>query len=77
MSELSHPNRPGRDTGDALLAFSQGEIGRQRAMDALGIGYGELLDRLAERRLPLPQLPRAEVDRMADVMIELLDQAGR
>lgn len=77
MNELSHPARPGRDTGDALLAFSRGEIGRQRAMDALGIGYGELLDRLAERRLPLPQLPEAEVERMAGVMLDVLDQAGR
>ncbi len=74
MNELS---KPARTSTDALLAFSRGEIGRQRAMDALGIGYGELLDRLAERRLPLPQLPKAEVDRMADTMLELLDQAGR
>jgi len=45
-------------------------------MDALGIGYGELLDQLAEHRLPLPQLPKADVDRMAEIMLGLLDQAG-
>lgn len=74
MNELS---RPACDIGDPLLSFSRGEIGRQRAMDALGIGYGELLDRLAERRLPLPQLPKAELDRMAAVMLEVLERAGR
>lgn len=77
MNELSHPPRPARDIGDPLLAFSRGEIGRQRAMDALGIGYGELLDRLADRRLPLPQLPEAELDRMVAVMLDVLERAGR
>ena len=74
MNELSKPSRSGVDIPDPLLAFSQGEIGRQRAMTALGISYGELLDRLAERHLKLPQLPKVELDRMASAMLELLDQ---
>lgn len=77
MNELSHPARPAHDIGDPVLAFSRGEIGRQRAMDALGIGYGELLDRMAERRLPLPQLPKVELDRMAAVMLDVLERVGR
>lgn len=75
MNELSKPGRAERDTGDAVRAFSQGVISRQRAMDLLDIDYGELLDQLAIRGLPLPQLPKAEVERMADVMLGLLDQA--
>lgn len=77
MNELGRSPRPTRGIGDPLLAFSRGEIGRRRAMDALGIGYGELLDRLAERRLPLPHLPQAELDRMVAVMLDVLERAGR
>ena len=77
MNELSKPSRAARDTDDPVRTFSQGVTSRQCAMDLLGIGYGELLDQLASRGLPLPQLPRAEVERMADVMLGLLDQAER
>lgn len=76
MNELSKPSRTVRDADDPVRAFSQGAISRQRAMDLLGTGYGELLDQLANRGLPLPQLPRVEVERMADLMVGLLDQAG-
>lgn len=64
MNELSKLTRSPVDIPDPLPGFSRGEIGRQRAMDALGISYGELLDRLAERHLTLPQLPKADLDRM-------------
>ena len=77
MNEPGRPARPARGIGDPLLAFSRGEIGRRRAMGALGIGYGESLDRLAERRLPLPQLPEAELDRMVAVMLDVSGRTGR
>lgn len=40
--------------GDLLERFSRGEVGRQEAQDALGVDYGTLLMRLAERGLPVP-----------------------
>lgn len=61
---------------DAVARFARGDIGRRQAMHALGIGYGELLDRLSERGLPLPELPAADVDRMASDVVRLLDHAG-
>ena len=77
MNELSKPAQAGHDAGDVLLAFSSGALSRQRAMDALGVGYGDLLDQLAERHLHLPRLPDAEVQRMAAKMLELLGPAHR
>ena len=73
MDGLSKPGRAARDTDDAVRAFSQGVISRQRAMDLLDTDYGELLDQIASRGLPLPQLPKAEVERMVDIMLGLLD----
>jgi hypothetical protein len=58
---------------DPLIRFSRGEISRQRAMRELGdITYGELLDRIAERRLPLPRLPPEREGAMIDRMDALL-----
>ena len=39
---------------DPLLDFSRGRVGRKEAMRLLGVPYFTLLDRLAERGLPLP-----------------------
>ena len=39
----------------------------------LDADYSGLLDRLAVAKLALPQLPATEIDRMADMMNELLD----
>lgn len=53
-----HQTRAKQTSEDPLLRFSRGEISRRRAMRELGdITYGELLERIAERRLPLPRLP--------------------
>lgn len=57
---------------DHVLLFSKGEISRARAMRSLGIGYSELLDRIAVRGLPLPRVDDAEADRMADMLVALL-----
>ena len=71
MIEVGEPDKAVLD--DTAHAFSQGVISRQHAMDLMGIGYGQLLDQLAICQLPLLQLPPAEVERMADLMLGLLD----
>lgn len=58
---------------DQVLLFSRGEISRAQAMRSLGIGYSELLDRIAVRELPLPRVDDAEADRMADMLVALLE----
>lgn len=60
---------------DPVARFARGEMGRREAMRALGIGYGALIDRLAARGLPLPELPAAEIERMAGTVADLLDPA--
>ena len=57
---------------DHVLLFSRGEISRAQAMRSLGIGYSELLDRIAARNLPLPRVDDAEADRMTDMLVALL-----
>lgn len=64
-------------SADPLLDFSRGRVGRKEAMRRLGLTYFELLDRLAERALPLPALPEKEIEQMARDMNRMLDQAGR
>lgn len=70
---------PDATTAAEILArFSRGEIGRKAAMWALGdISYSELLDRMAEARLPLFSLPPEQLKAMADRVAELLALAGR
>jgi hypothetical protein len=59
---------------DPVLRFVRGEISRKQAMISLGgIGYGALIDQVAERGLQLPSLSDVELDRMADDLIRLLD----
>ena len=71
------PPKEGEDA-DPVARFSRGEIGRRQAQHELGdIGYSELLDRIAERGLPLPQLPPEEIERMARDFLEVLAKAGR
>ena len=62
---------------DPVLLFSQGVISRKQAMRQLGIEYSELLDRVADRSLPLPRLSDAETDAMADVFVALMEQYPR
>jgi len=59
---------------DPVLLFSQGVISRKQAMRQLGITYGELLDRVAERSLPLPRLSDPETNAMADVFVAFMEQ---
>ena len=61
--------------GDPLARFSRGEIGRKQAMRALDVSYGQLLDMLAERKLPLPEMPKQDIDRMANELVRLLEKA--
>ena len=58
---------------DHVLLFSQGVISRKQAMRHLGISYGELLDRVADRSLPLPRVSEDEANRMADVVVALMN----
>ncbi len=61
---------------DPLMLFAQGTISRQLAAHRMGdIGYGELLNRLAERGLPLPVSPPDELARMAQDVVRLLNPA--
>lgn len=59
---------------DPVLLFSQGGNSRKQAMRQLGISYSELLDFVADRSLPLPRVSDEETDRMADMMVALLDR---
>ncbi len=72
------PADAGRAAGsDHDLQFSQGVISRKQAMRHLGVSYGELLDRVAERSLPLPRVSEDEANRMADVVVALMDLHDR
>jgi hypothetical protein len=62
---------------DHLLLFSKGEVSRQQAMRRLGVGYGELLDLLADRRLPLPRVSAEEATSMAALIVSLTDKSAR
>ncbi len=68
--------RPERSE-DPLVRYARDEIGRKEAMEALDVGYGTLLDLMAERGLPLPELPPQETDAMALTFEQTLDAAGR
>lgn len=61
---------------DAVVRFAHGEIGRKEAMRALGdVPYGVLIDRVGALGLTLPALSEDELDRMADTVVRLLDDA--
>ncbi len=62
---------------DHLLLFSKGEVSRQQAMRRLDISYGELLDLLADRRLPLPRVSAEEAASMAALIVSLTDKSAR
>ena len=60
---------------DPLVAFSEGRMTKEAAVAALGLrDYSDLLLALGKRGLPLPSLPRHEVEAMADTMVRLLGQ---
>lgn len=61
---------------DPILRFSVGDIGRKQAMRMLDVSYGELLDRVADRRLALPLMPREERHRMVTAMMRVLDESA-
>lgn len=80
---MNHASRPRPDSspatlhrlGDPVVLFSRGEIGRKEAMRLLGdIGYSELLERIADRGLPLPRLPREEAERQSEEIGRLLNR---
>ena len=64
-------------TDDAVALFSGGMMSRQTAMRALGVSYGELLDLVADRALPLPRVADDIAERMAVTIVGLLDDAAR
>jgi hypothetical protein len=81
---MASPREPRDGSGraaepvDPVLLFSRGAISRKQAMRDLGdISYGELIDKIADRGLSLPELAADEVDRMADDVVYMLDMAGR
>ncbi len=59
---------------DYVLLFSNSEVSRKQAMRLLGISYGELLERLSGRELPLPRVSDEEADEMADLIVALSDR---
>lgn len=59
-----------------LEGFSQGRISRRDAERRLGVEYSELLERLADAGLTLPELPPARVDAMAGTVADLLARRG-
>ena len=60
---------------DPLLAFSQGKMTKEAAMEKLGLrDYAGLLVALGDADLPLPALPDDELDRQADVFAALWSQ---
>ncbi len=63
-------------SGDPLVRFSRDDIGRKEAMAALGVDYGALIGMMAERRLPLPELPKKETDAMAAAFERIMQDAG-
>jgi hypothetical protein len=63
--------------GDEVALFSAGVISRQAAMRALKVSYGELLDIVAARSLPLPRVSDPVAERMAEVVARSLDDAAR
>jgi hypothetical protein len=62
------------DEARILSDFSRGRISRQKAMHGLDMDYSGLLDRLAEAKLPLPELSDDDARRRAEAMIAFLDQ---
>ena len=58
-------------TPDHLLLFSNGEISRKQAMRHLEVSYSELLDRLANRELPLPRVSAEQAEAMANLIVSL------
>ena len=57
---------------DHLKAFSEGRIGKKKAIEALGLrDYAQLLLLLGERKLPLPRTP----DHVLKVMSETIRSA--
>ncbi len=60
---------------DPVVAFSEGRMAAQAAMEALGLrDYPQLLPTLGERGVPLPRLPRHEVEAMADTLVGIYRQ---
>lgn len=69
--------RIGVDQDETLARFSRGELDRRQVMRNLDISYSELLERLSERELELPQVAPDEARRMACKLNELLDGVDR
>ena len=64
-------NEQGLD--DPLVAFSEGRLGRSEAVRAAGLrDYAQLLVALGERDLPLPMLPRHEIEAQGLLLEDLL-----
>lgn len=72
--------KSGTDDGltplSVLDGFSRGTISRREAERRLGVGYSELLERMADAGLTLPELPPARVDAMAGTVADLLSRQG-
>jgi predicted DNA-binding protein len=58
---------------DPLMAFSEGRMGKEAAIRALGCrDYAQLLIRPGEHNLPFPKLPAYELESMADTFARLM-----
>lgn len=59
-----------------LAAFSRGDLDRRAAMGRLGVDYGELLDMVAARGLPLPAIPPERRRPMAELVASHVYRPG-
>jgi hypothetical protein len=62
---------------DPLVAFSKGRIGKEQAIERVGLrDYAELLVALGERDLDLPRLPPHEERELTDTFLRLWPGPG-
>ncbi|QPK62538.1 hypothetical protein IVG45_17035 [Methylomonas sp. LL1] len=60
---------------NSLVLFSQGLITKEQAIEKLGLrDYAELLVAMGEADLPLFTLPDDELEKHANLLVELLSQ---
>jgi plasmid stability protein len=65
-----------RVADDALLAYSQGKLGRDDAIDLLGLrDYAALLVALGDADLPMPLPPAHEVENQVATFLRIWKQA--
>ena len=66
-----------RSERPVLMAFSEGKLSKESAIDQLGLrDYAQLLKELGRHELPLPTLPEAELEAMVENFVRVWQGAG-